>query len=198
MAQDIRELFKRERGVKNQKMPAGHEKKFIELLDDEIPLNKKEHSFLFLKIAASIVVLVTVSVLVFNGTNTVPAEKVTIVDLPKDNSTLLANQLTLGDISPELKEVENYYVANINLELLDLDIGGENKKIIDLYLNKLGELNDEYKTLTKELNEIGPNEQTINALINNLQLRLQLLERLKEKLKELKNIENETYTDPQV
>ncbi len=197
MAQDIRELFKKERGIKNQKMPIGHQEKFEKLLDNEMAFEKKERSFLLGKIAAALVILITIGILISNQIDEVPAEKVTIVDLPRNNSTLLASQLTLGDISPELKVVENYYVANINLELLDLDVDGENKKIIDLYLNKLGELNDEYKNLTKELNEIGPNEQTINALINNLQLRLQLLERLKEKLKEFKNIENETYTNPQ-
>ena len=198
MAQDIRELFKQERGVEKQKMPDGHQEIFLELLNNELPHKKKENTFLVLKIAASAVILITVGVLAFTSLKNVPVEKVTVVDLSNNSSSTIKSQLTLGDISPELKEVENYYVSNINLELLDLNVDGENKKIIDMYLNKLGELNDEYKSLTEELNEIGPNEQTINALIDNLQLRLQLLDRLKEKLKEIKNIENETYTNPQV
>ena len=198
MAQDIRELFKQERAVEKQKMPDGHQEIFLELLNNELPHKKKENTFLVLKIAASAVILITVGVLAFTSLKNVPVEKVTVVDLSNNSSSTIKSQLTLGDISPELKEVENYYVSNINLELLDLNVDGENKKIIDMYLNKLGELNDEYKSLTEELNEIGPNEQTINALIDNLQLRLQLLDRLKEKLKEIKNIENETYTNPQV
>lgn len=197
MAQDIRELFKKERGINNKKMPDNHQEKFIELLDGEQALKQKNNSFLFVKIAASIVLLVAMGGVMLNFNKKAPVEKVTIVDRTIENSSILVNQLTLGDISPELKVVENYYAANINLELLDLKVDGENKRIIDMYLNKLGELNNEYKNLTKELNEVGPNEQTINALINNLQLRLQLLERLKEKLKEFKNIENETYTNPQ-
>lgn len=198
MAQDIRELFKKERGINNKKMPDKHQEKFLKLLDDEFPSKQKYNSFFFIKIAASVVLLVTMGVFALNFVEKAPIEKVTVVDRSKDDSSILVSQLTLGDISPELKVIENYYAANINLELLDLKVDGENKKIIDMYLNKLGELNIEYKNLTNELNEVGPNEQTINALINNLQLRLQLLEQLKEKLKEFKNIENETHTNPQV
>jgi SMC interacting uncharacterized protein involved in chromosome segregation len=52
-------------------------------------------------------------------------------------------------------------------------------------MERLEELNREYKKLNGELNSIGPNDQTITALIKNLQLRLQLLYKLRDKLKEL-------------
>ena len=45
-------------------------------------------------------------------------------------------------------------------------------------------MNDEYDNLTVELNENGPNEDTLDALINNLKFRLNLVTRLKEKLQE--------------
>ena len=44
-----------------------------------------------------------------------------------------------------------------------------------------------------ELNQLGPNDQTISALIKNLQLRLQLLQKLKEKLNEVQSSKNEQY-----
>lgn len=47
---------------------------------------------------------------------------------------------------------------------------------MDSYMERLAELNKEYHRLNEELNELGPNDQTINALIKNLQLRLQLLQ----------------------
>ena len=195
MAQDIRELLKRANKLDNKKMPEGHEKKFKSLLEKEFP-EKKNNTLLLVQIAASVVFLITVGFLSYSYLNK-SAEKVIVMDFPVKNSTT-NNKLTLGDISPELKKIEEYYVTNINLELLDLEPGEENKKIINKYLFRLIELNDEYENLTHELNEIGPNEQTINALINNLQFRLQLLERLKEKLNELKNIEDDTYTNPEV
>lgn len=196
MAQDIRELFSIARKMDIRQMPQGHEKKFKSLLDKEFPEKKKGNALFLVQVAASVVLLATIGFMSYSYLNK-PAEKVTVMDFPVNNSTV-NTQLTLGDISPELKKIEEYYVTNINLELLDLEPGEENKKIIDKYLLRLSELNDEYKNLTHELNEIGPNEQTINALINNLQFRLQLLERLKEKLNELKNIEDDTYTNPQV
>jgi len=56
-------------------------------------------------------------------------------------------------------------------------------------------LDNAYKTLNTELNEVGPSEATITALIDNLQLRLELLFKLKNKLKELKTLENETISN---
>ena len=60
----------------------------------------------------------------------------------------------------------------------------------DGYLAKLEDLNNEYNRLTNELIQTGPNEQTVNALIDNLKFRLNLLYRLKDKLNELNNSEN--------
>ena len=61
-------------------------------------------------------------------------------------------------------------------------------------MEELGGLDEEYKKLNIELNEIGPNDQTIEALIQNLQLRLELLKKLKEKLNQLKLSKNEQET----
>jgi hypothetical protein len=61
-------------------------------------------------------------------------------------------------------------------------------------MEQLSGLDQEYKVLNNELNAMGPNDQTITALIKNLQLRLQLLLKLKNKLNELKSSENETVT----
>jgi len=58
-------------------------------------------------------------------------------------------------------------------------------------------LDKEYKLLNKELNDVGPSEASVNALIDNLKLRLELLFKLKNKLKELKNIENEEFSSMQ-
>jgi hypothetical protein len=101
------------------------------------------------------------------------------------------SSFSLGDLSPDLKKVESYYVANINLEFSKLEVSEDNKGIVDSFMDRLSELNDEYEALTLELNEMGPNDQTISALIENLQLRLQLLQRLKKKLIQLKSSKNE-------
>ena len=93
---------------------------------------------------------------------------------------------SLGSISPELKKIENYYLASIHEQIASLNETPENKEILDGYLEKIGELTKDYGILTEELNSEGLNEKTINALIDNLQLRLKLLYQLKEQLNELK------------
>ena len=114
---------------------------------------------------------------------------VTVVE--KVNEAETQNGISLGDLSPDLKKVENYYVANINFELSKLDVSEENKGLTDSFMLQLSDLNTEYKKLNTELNQLGPNDQTISALIENLQLRLQLLQKLKKKLNELNTSKNE-------
>jgi len=45
--------------------------------------------------------------------------------------------------------------------------------------------------------EVGPNQQSVEAMIENLKLRLSLLNRLNDKLKELEKIANESYYEIQ-
>ena len=68
---------------------------------------------------------------------------------------------------------------------------------MDGYLLRITELDTEYNLLNKELNDVGPSEASVNALIDNLKLRLELLFKLKNKLKELKNLENEEFSSMQ-
>jgi len=187
MSQDLRDLFKENKSKSSAKMKAGHEERFLEKLEKELPATKKP-SFLMWKVAASVVVLMGVGLYFINrdGVNAIDNEVV-----GTGNPTEEVKTFSLGDLSPDLKKVEDYYVSTINFELSKLELTEDNKGLVDSYLDQLSELDEEYKKLNIELNEIGPNDQTINALIKNLQLRLQLLQKLKIKLNELKSSENE-------
>ena len=138
----------------------------------------KVNHYKWLSVAASIALLITLTIGFF------PDEKEPINN-PKEN------KITLGTISPELNSIENYYVNSINLELSELEITDENKELLDGFLSKVGELTKEYALLNEELNTKGVNDETIDALISNLQLRLQLLKRLKKKLNSLKQLNSE-------
>jgi len=181
MAQDIRKLFENEPKVFKEKMPKGHEARFLKKLDDELPVTSNKSKFTFLNIAASIVLLIGFS---FGAYQFIGSET---EELPVE--TTVARK-SLGDISPQFKKVEDYYMANINLELSKIKVTPDSKELFDSYLAKLDELNKEYIRLEKELSEFGPNEQTVTALIDNLKLRLNLLYRLKDKLNELNNETN--------
>nr|WP_321228591.1 hypothetical protein [uncultured Psychroserpens sp.] len=190
MARDIRKLFEEEQQDSQFKMNEGHEARFLEKLDEALPVETSvKKRFSVLQIAASIVILIGLGFgasKFFGNETSVPTE---IVDTknPSKNDQLKS----LGDISPDFKKVEDYYLANINLELSKVKQTPENKELFDGYVVRLAELNQEYKRLSVELTEHGPNELTVSALIDNLKLRLHLLYRLKEQLNDLNTSEED-------
>ena len=181
MSKDIREIMK---NYKNEEvsLSANHRNKFQDRLMQEVHSQSKKRNYRWLQVAASVVLLVSLAVGYFNVTPEIEEEP--------------AKTISLGSLSPELKSIESYYVNSINYEISNLDVTDNNKEILDGYLAKIGELTTEYKSLTQELNTKGVNDEIINALINNLQLRLQLLQRLKKQLNELKNL-NSTQDETQ-
>ena len=188
MQQDLRKLFKKDREEQEHSLGDGHEDRFLDRLEQKLP-KKKKSAFFRWKIAASILVLAGISYLLYEKYTQEDSMPVTVVE--KVNEAETQNGISLGDLSPDLKKVENYYVANINFELSKLDVSEENKGLTDSFMLQLSDLNTEYKKLNIELNQLGPNDQTISALIENLQLRLQLLQKLKKKLNELNTSKNE-------
>ncbi len=187
MAQDLRERFKQERKVKMYRMKKGHENRFVSKLEAELPCEKKSN-YLWLKIAACITVVAGLVLYNYDDSFTNTPQVTTVIDL---NRADVKEEISLGDLSPDLKKVEHYYIANINMTLSKLEVSKDNKELVDSFMNQLADLNMEYERLNSELNQIGPNDQTITALIENLQYRLQLLKQLKKKLNELNSSKNE-------
>ncbi|MCB0375001.1 MAG: hypothetical protein KDD04_03685, partial [Sinomicrobium sp.] len=123
MAQDIKKLLQESKEVTRYKMPVGHEKRFEFRLDTALSQRRK-WPYGWLNIAASIVVVVSVSYFsyrLFTGDGQVKGTPVT--DTQQDTG---AAQITLGNISPELKKIEDYYVANINVALSELSVNNDN------------------------------------------------------------------------
>lgn len=181
MKQDIRDLYKNKADNEDVKMSEGHELRFLQKLDKELPIKKEETSksittFMLFKVAAGVVVVLGLS---FGALKFFQDDKVEIEPKEIVNTEIKS----LGDVSPDFKRVEDYYLASINLELSKVQLTPENKELFDGYVARLKELNDEYKKLTVELNDNGPNEATLDALIQNLKFRLKLVMRLKDKLK---------------
>lgn len=187
MEQDLREMFKKEREKEQGKLKKGHEERFLKQLDKALPKRKKP-LFTWLSIAASVLVLLSIG-LGYRYGNVEDHIESPVVQ--KDKVDENQTYFSFGDLSPDLKKVENYYVANINMELSKLEVSPGNKNLVDSFMEQLNNLNLEYDNLNEELKELGPNDQTITALIENLQLRLQLLQKLKRKLNELKVSKNE-------
>ncbi|WP_339709010.1 hypothetical protein [uncultured Kriegella sp.] len=186
MAQDLREMFEKKSTPEAEQLRGGHKERFLERLNAAIPEEKSKPSFFAFKIAASLLLLVSVGGYLYNTS--------TQVRSVGQKSNVVVEKISLGDLSPDLKKVENYYISSINMELSKLNLTDENKTLIDSFMEHMEELDHEYDILSKELNDIGPNDQTITALIKNLQLRLQLLQKLKVRLNDLKASKNETST----
>ncbi|MBO6881617.1 hypothetical protein [Winogradskyella sp.] len=188
MAQDLRNLFEKDTKAQHAKMSEGHEARFLDKLDAELPVKKQSNRFSFLNMAASVVILLGLS---FGAYQFFQTEKIS-----NDPIKVVETDIkTLGDVSPDLKKVEDYYLASINLELSKVQMTPENKDLVDGYIQRLKELNEEYDKLTIELNENGPNEENLDALIDNLKFRLNLVMRLKDKLQEFND---DTFTQESI
>lgn len=191
MARDIRELLKKEGSTENSALPAGHLKRFETLLEKEFPVSQTASSSTafpgWLKIAAAVIVMLGVGWMVWN-TAFAKADPETspLVQTEPTSEETPEEQVLLSDISPDFKRIEQRYLASVNLELSRLEINDDNKALVDAFLRELAELDAEYKRLNDEISQTGVSEEMVNALLENLQLRVELMIKLKAKLKELK------------
>ena len=201
MSQDLREMFRNEEGPASEKLSEGHKKRFEAKLDKALPIEKSNSNYLFLKIAAVLIVAFGVGFIFFTPSGNHGGLKDEIVETPVEEDVEekeLETQFQVSDVSPEFRKIENYYLASLNFEIAKLEVTEENKALLDAFMKQLAELEKEYKRLNNEFSEIGANEQTVEALIVNLQLRLELLYKVKNKIKEIKQSKNEQHEDYQV
>jgi hypothetical protein len=200
MARDIKKMFENYT-PEPAKLPKGHEARFETKLNkvfSESISEEKKYVMPWLKIAAVAVVLITLS---FFGYQQLSKPNLIIATDPNNSIVENSNEnvdnskpkLTLADISPDLKKVQEYYMTGINVQLASLKITDENRGLVNGYMQRLAVLDKEYTALNIELNKVGPTEITVTALIDNLKMRLDLLFKLKNKLKELKNQDNEEF-----
>lgn len=199
MAQDIRKMLREERELPSEKLRKGHLKRFEQKLEKNLPQEsgKRENNrFLFLKIAAVLVVILVVGGFFYFG-NDEPAQPQVVEQQvePEKSSEPAEAEYRLSDVSPEFRKIENFYLANLNVELAKLDVNEENKALVDSFMAQLAELDREYKRLNLEISESGLSESSVEALIKNLQLRLELLNKLKTKINEIKEPKNNNYED---
>ncbi|RKS45101.1 hypothetical protein BC962_2776 [Gillisia mitskevichiae] len=198
MAQDIRNMFKDNEPWTIEKLSKGHQNRFEAKLEAALPIQKNKAKFNFLKIAAIFIVAIGIGAFFLHKDRIIKTETPIVItpESENDKNELPVKEFQLSEVSPDFKKIENYYLAGINMELAKLEVNPTNKALIDSFMGKMSELNNEYKRLNAEFNETGPNEQTIEAMVENLQFRLDLLYKLKNKLNEIKQTKkprNENY-----
>lgn len=97
-----------------------------------------------------------------------------MADQPIDEMATDRNGYSLSDISPELAEVEGYYVTRVNQKMERLGT----LEIEPELLEELELLDLEFNQLKEEMGGSVNNEQIIAAMIDNYRLKLEILEAL--------------------
>lgn len=176
---NIEDLIKRERGVFDDREPSdGHFERFSYKLATRLHVRGIKRSIVpYLLKAAVVTLLVTLSSLWSYDHFIRPDMKKT---------------MTLSEVSPEYREVENYYVRQVSFmenefTNLDFENNPDQKAIM---LQELQSMDSVYVDLQKEL-RANPNDQRIiNAMIKHYQTKLEVLTYLLEQLKQF-NTETE-------
>ncbi len=95
----------------------------------------------------------------------------------------------LADVSPEMNEVETYFITTINNELKTIESNRslETETIIEEALDQLEDLEDDYSFFVKELKKDINTTKVISAMIQNYQQRIQVLENVLQQIEMIKN-----------
>ena len=100
-----------------------------------------------------------------------------------------STRTTLGQVSPQYKEVENYYVHQVNLmegEIVNVDMKNnpEQKKAL---MKEMKSMDSTYVALQKELKANPNDERIINAMIEHYQTELEVMSYIVNQLKSIRN-----------
>lgn len=198
MKQDLRELFRKERERQKPALRDGHKERFAALLEEELPQGRETNRFLFLKLAASVVILLGIGWLFYPTSALDPVQQVVESSMDMEQETVPDKVFDLQEIAPEFEKIENFYLASLNLELANLEVNDRNRGMIDSFMDQLAGLDKEYQHLNQELFEYGANSQTLEAMINNLQFRLELFKHVKSRMEIDKKKMKESYENVQI
>jgi hypothetical protein len=106
------------------------------------------------------------------------------------------DRMTLGQVSPQYKEVESYYVHQVNLmesELVNIDLKN-NPGQKDMLMTEMKSMDSVYVQLQKELKANPNDERIINAMIEHYQTKVEIMSFIVSQLKEIRN-ENQNKTE---
>jgi hypothetical protein len=170
----LEEIIKKGRGEFDDREPSdGHLERFSFKLATRLHTIKAKRSILpYLLKAAVVTLLVTLSSLW------------SFDHFIKPN---LKKTMTLSEVSPEYREVENYYVSQVKFmqnEFTSLDLTNPEHK--EIMMQELASMDSAYVDLQKEL-RANPNDQRIvDAMINHYQQKIEVMSYILDQLKQVK------------
>ncbi len=147
--------------------------------------------YFFMRVAAAIVLLLGCGLTIFLMKQQAPESAYTLAS----SETIATEVPEVGAIAPELPEIEAYYVSQIEekkSELSEYDLkvlGLDEQQVID---RELARLDSSYTVLKKQLYTSPNTEEIVNAMVQNLGIRVRVLNRQLEVLQRLQKINKET------
>ena len=111
-----------------------------------------------------------------------------------------SSRMTLGQVSPQYKEVENYYVHQVNMmegEIVNVDMKN-NPEQKSLLLKEMKSMDSTYVSLQKELKANPNDERIINAMIEHYQTKLEVMSYIVNQLKTIRNDNQNKKEDEKV
>lgn len=110
------------------------------------------------------------------------------------------NRMALGDVSPQYREVENYYMHQVNVMESELSTVSfsNNPEQQEALKNEMKSMDSVYVQLEKELKANPNDERIINAMIEHYQTKLEVMTYIVNQLKTLRNEKQNTRQDGKV
>ncbi|PRY16249.1 hypothetical protein CLV24_10193 [Pontibacter ummariensis] len=148
--------------------------------------------FFFMRVAAAVVLLLGCGLTLYLMKQQVTKEPTPIA--------AIAPAVSTESIAPELAEVEAYYVSQIQEKKSQLSaydrkvLGLDEQAEIDL---ELARLDNSYLQLKKQLYTNPNTSEIVDAMVQNLQIRIKVLNRQLEVLQQLEQMEQEPTNEPQ-
>jgi len=100
-----------------------------------------------------------------------------------------AGGYTIGRLSPEYREVEDFFIHTINTKYDMLEsLNNEDNEQTKMIRDELKEMDVVFQNLSKELQHDPNNERLINAMIQHYQMKLEILNSIISQLEEIKQI----------
>ncbi len=110
-----------------------------------------------------------------------------------------AKKMALGDVSPEYREIEQYYVKEVSMIENEIDgiwINGQPQDK-EMLLEELEEMDKIYEELQKDLKANPNDERVINAMIEHYQQKVDVMNYILSQLKQVQS-ENENESENQI
>lgn len=174
---NLEKLFEKLNGAFDFEVPeSGHEKRFLKKLNASkgtVAIDKKKNFWWKpLSIAASILILCTVGLVLYESSQTIDDK--------------------VAEISPEVSRTEFYFASLIEEQInrLESESTPETKQIIDDTMVQLKRLERNYIKLEQDLIKGGNSKLILSAMITNFQTRIDLLQDVLEKIETIKNLKN--------